>query len=53
MSSHAYNVPEPLLASIADKLDRLAERSPLPDTPAAAAITASLPYVWALQRIRG
>jgi len=46
VSSHAYNVPEPLLASIAEKLERLAERPALPDTPAATAISASLPYVW-------
>ncbi len=46
MSSRAYNVPDPLLASIAEKLDRLAARPALPATPAAAAITASLPYVW-------
>jgi glutamate-ammonia-ligase adenylyltransferase len=47
VSGRGHNVPEPLLASIADKLAQLAQRPPLPDTPAAASIGESLSHVWA------
>jgi [glutamine synthetase] adenylyltransferase / [glutamine synthetase]-adenylyl-L-tyrosine phosphorylase len=47
VTSGGYNVPEPFLASIGDKLAQWAGRPALPDTPAAAAINHSLPYVWA------
>ena len=40
-------VPDALRAGIVDKLERLAARPRLPDTPAAASIEASLEYVWA------
>ena len=42
-----FAVPELIRAGIVDKLERLAARPTLPDTPAAAAITESLDYVWA------
>ena len=47
MTSRGYSVPEPLLATIADKLARLAQRPSLPDTPAGTSIAESLPFVWA------
>ena len=40
-------LPAPLAASIAGKLERLAELDPLPTTAAGAEIEASLPLVWA------
>ncbi len=46
MAHDAYKVPEAYLASIADKLAQLTQRPALPDTPASAAIAASLSYVW-------
>ena len=45
--SAQFVVPEVFRAGIVDKLERLASRPRLPDTPAAAAIAASLDYVWA------
>ena len=42
-----FRVPEAIRAGIVDKLERLATRSLLPDTPDAAAIAESLEYVWA------
>jgi glutamate-ammonia-ligase adenylyltransferase len=47
VTGRGYNVPEPLLASIADKLAQLEQRPALPDTPSAASISQSLRYVWA------
>ena len=46
MSSQALGVAEEFRAAIADKLARLEEQPSLPQTPAGAAITGSLPYVW-------
>ncbi|HEX9206775.1 MAG TPA: bifunctional [glutamate--ammonia ligase]-adenylyl-L-tyrosine phosphorylase/[glutamate--ammonia-ligase] adenylyltransferase [Steroidobacteraceae bacterium] len=42
-----FAVPPEFAATIADKLEQLAGRPPLPATPAAEVINASLPYVWA------
>jgi glutamate-ammonia-ligase adenylyltransferase len=40
-------LPEAFAAGIAEKLERLEARPPLPETPAAAHIQSSLGYVWA------
>ena len=45
--SATFVVPAAIRAGIVDKLERLATRPMLPETPAAAAIAASLEYVWA------
>ena len=42
-----FVVPDAIQAGIVDKLERLAVRPNLPDSPTAAAIAASLEYVWA------
>ncbi|MGB7740900.1 MAG: hypothetical protein WBM03_17465, partial [Steroidobacteraceae bacterium] len=42
-----FVVPDSIRAGIVDKLERLTAQPVLPDTPAAAAIAASLEYVWA------
>jgi glutamate-ammonia-ligase adenylyltransferase len=47
VSSRGYTVPAPLLASIADKVEQLEQRRPLPDTPAGTSIRESKHYVWA------
>jgi len=47
VTGRGYNVPEPLLASIADKLAQFEQRPALPGTPAATSIAETLRYVWA------
>jgi len=47
MNPPPIELPPAFAAGIAEKIERLAERPPLPETPAAAAIQSSLPYVWA------
>ena len=47
MSELDFTLPAELAAAIEEKLGRLRERPPLPDTASARAIGSSLPYVWA------